>query len=208
VDLPIGPSEPSSRDVDSYSAVDDRDQMAVRSEIQSRAGPGPIYTREQNVAVERGSPTIFLDDAVLEGLDLRFAGSCPAPETAGEHLDLGTDQPHIAFAGVQKAVEVCSFTESKSIRSISAMPVRASASAMRDPTLPAPMIPTRKRESCCWADSPQADTVRSSCAVTSGGGRNASFQVTVRAAGLIVVPTAPTGPGTLRPSNPFGEGVD
>jgi hypothetical protein len=63
VRFPVRGPKPSVLERYADAAIDDRDQVAIRSEVQRRAGPWAIDTGEEDVAVERGAKAVVFDDA-------------------------------------------------------------------------------------------------------------------------------------------------
>src|SRR5579871_905123 len=92
---------------DMDSAVDNRNQMCVGDKIENMPAPWPINTREQHIAIERGSvPTVLIHRRV-DRIHEKPIASRPGLQVPGKQLDLiGT---YITGSGVQQPVEVTDF---------------------------------------------------------------------------------------------------
>jgi len=103
---PVCALQAAVRHLDSDATVDDRDEVAEGGEVQGRARPRPIDAGEDYVAIEHGEPSLLLNDAALDRLDLRMVGRGGMPEAARERLDLRAGELNVARCGVEQPVEV------------------------------------------------------------------------------------------------------
>jgi hypothetical protein len=77
---PIGPN--------AYAAVDDRDEMRRRNEIEDMPWPGPIDATEEQIAIESATETFFIVDTEGNSLKIERISRCVRWQNVGEHIYL------------------------------------------------------------------------------------------------------------------------
>jgi hypothetical protein len=87
-------------------AVDYRDQVGIREEVQDRPWPWPVDAAEQDVAVECRLAPVRFDNAKFKGLNPwpRSPGASAKP--ARQRFDLRARKCDITLVRVEKAIEI------------------------------------------------------------------------------------------------------